>query len=86
MRRPGTFRTSATAGPFRCRSIGDMCCGRIVLNTRGDHTDPDAHPFLGLPLSCCGGDPIPWPVETTGLIPQFCTAGHQKTGAVYPNR
>jgi len=41
---------------------------------------------LGCHRAAAGGEPIPWPVETTGLIPQFCTAGHQKTGAVYPNR
>ena len=69
MRRPGTFRTSAAAAPFPVPLTSDMPCGRVVLNTRGDHADADAPPFLGLPLSCRGGEPIPSPVETTGLIP-----------------
>ena len=60
MRRPGTFRTSAAAAPAQVPLTSDMPCGGVVLNTRGDHTDPDAPPFLGLLMSCCGGELNPF--------------------------
>ena len=85
MRRPGTFRTSAAAAPAQVPLTSDMPCGGVVLNTCGDHADADAPPFLGLPLSCRGGEPIPSPVETTGFHPtQFGTAGHQKQARCMP--